>query len=228
MHDFENALIAAENSLNFRNGIYDHRKCIASGVFTRSKMEENEDLFYTFADLTLHAFTPEMEARFEKGTIMLQYYENIPYGQMVYGIPCNLWMPTGTDYSTSGLTTIDMWLTKAECLIRKGDNASLESAMAIINNIRENRIIPDVYEPLDVTDSDDLFAVLKNMYRCENWFTYKNFLDMKRWNTEDKYKETLTRNILGVEYKLEPESTLWIFPFPQNATAYNENLIQNY
>ena len=49
-----------------------------------------------------------------------------------------------------------------------------------------------------------------------------------RWNTEDAYKETLRKNLLGQEFELRPDSPLWIFPFPQNATNYNPNLTQNY
>ena len=59
--------------------------------------------------------------------------------------------------------------------------------------------------------------------------TYENFFDSKRWNSEEKYKRTITRDLgeYGV-YSITPESHLWIFPFPANATRFNSSLTQNY
>ena len=111
--------------------------------------------------------------------------------------------------TTGGLTTIDMYLTRAECLIRSNKGDDLQEAMNVINTIREKRIDP--YTPLSAADPAQAFAV-----------------NLKRWNTEDAYKETLHKNLLGQEFELRPDSPLWIFPFPQNATNYNPNLTQNY
>ena len=59
--------------------------------------------------------------------------------------------------------------------------------------------------------------------------TYENFFDCKRWNTEENYRRTITRDIpeLGT-FTLAPDSPLWIFPFPANAVRYNSSLTQNY
>ena len=128
--------------------------------------------------------------------------------------------------TTGGLTTVDMHLTRAECLIRSNKGDDLQQAMKIINTIREKRIDP--YTPQSATDPATAFKYLKQLSRTENWFSYRNFVNLKRWNTEDAYKETLHKNLQGHEFELRPDSPLWIFPFPQNATNYNPNLTQNY
>ena len=62
--------------------------------------------------------------------------------------------------------------------------------------------------------------------------TYENFFDCKRWNTEEKYKRTITKTIPinGEErtFSIAPNSPLWVLPFPANAVQYNSSLTQNY
>ena len=51
---------------------------------------------------------------------------------------------------------------------------------------------------------------------------------MKRWNSEEDYKQTNTRMVNGKTYTLRPDSPMWVFPFPANAVNYNPTLTQNY
>jgi hypothetical protein len=118
-----------------------------------------------------------------------------------------------------------MYLTKAECLIRKGE---IFDAVNILNDIREKRIMSAEYVPAEAANATEAFALLKRISRTENWHGCKNFINMKRWNTEDAYKETLRKTLLNADYELAPDSPLWVFPFPQNATGFNPNLTQNY
>ena len=146
-------------------------------------------------------------------------------------------------YSPLGLTTVDMYLTQAECYIREG---KVTEAMELLNKIRENRIVEGQYTEKTAASAEEAFAIMKNISRTENFATLKNFINLKRWNTEPAYQETLTKtiewdvNIYNDEGKvidtephswsgeLAPDSPLWIFPFPQNATTFNPNLTQNY
>ena len=114
----------------------------------------------------------------------------------------------------------------------------------LLNQIREKRLVN--YTEATAASAEDAFAWLKRISRTENFATLKNFINLKRWNTEPAYQETLRKtiewdvntydaegNVIGTERKtwsgeLTPDSPLWIFPFPQNATNYNPNLTQNY
>jgi len=71
-------------------------------------------------------------------------------------------------------------------------------------------------------------AKLMRAKRIECLFTYNNFFDMKRWNSEEDYKQTITRMVNGKTYTLRPDSPMWVFPFPANAVNYNPTLTQNY
>ena len=114
--------------------------------------------------------------------------------------------------------------------------------MEAINTVRQKRIRTDVYEPMEAANMAEGMKKVKYMMRTENFFSFKNYISLKRWNTEDAYKETINKSIsfevtdpdtnqtriLSYDFSLRPDSPLWIFPFPQSATNYNPTLTQNY
>jgi hypothetical protein len=60
-------------------------------------------------------------------------------------------------------------------------------------------------------------------------WTVKNYINIKRWNAENnEWTETEKKTVVGKEYTLSPNSPLWIWAFPANATSVNSNLTQNY
>lgn len=132
-----------------------------------------------------------------------------------------------SSWNTIGLKTTYMYLILAENDI---NNGAYDSAMGYLDLIRVKRINPKKYTPLQgtVTDKAEAIKHLKQTAHGECIFTYYNFVNRKRWNRLDDYKETLTRQIGDKTYTLSPESTLWIFPFPQNVTGYNPHVTQNY
>lgn len=256
MRDYEGAFAAADESLKLKNTIDDYSTLLQPeamfgyGIneFVRPYLTLQEELFETPYYVMLQALTPELWDTFEEGHIVKDYLLTdvklfgIPMlGSQYWGlnIPCLYAM--NTYYSPLGLTTVDMYLTQAECYIREGN---VSEAMSLLNQIREKRIVP--YEAVSVSSAEEAFAWLKNISRTENFATLKNFINLKRWNTEPAYQETLKKtiewdvNILGdggqivdVEHhtftaELRPDSPLWIFPFPRNSTSHNPNLTQNY
>ncbi|MDR2130741.1 MAG: RagB/SusD family nutrient uptake outer membrane protein, partial [Odoribacteraceae bacterium] len=237
MHDFTGAAAAANRSLALQNTVDDHRANLAPGAdpifgtpgtfFNRPELQNSEDLFYTNSvNLVLNGITPDLKAAFEPGSI---FYNRIAkaniLGASMYGLSdIDVLFGANVYLNASGLTTVDMYLTLAECKIRSGD---VPGAMSILNDtIRAKRVDP--YTPLAAANATEAFAILKRVSRTETWFGPKNFINLKRWNTEEAYKETLRKTLLDVDYELRPDSPLWILPFPQNATGYNPNLTQNY
>src|SRR5690606_22410186 len=98
-------------------------------------------------------------------------------------------------YSIHSLTTVDMYLTRAECPLR-GGSGDVAAALAILDRIRERRIDPEGYTPLPVGSKADAIAALKRVARQENFATSKNFIDMKRWNaSEPEWQSTLTKTL---------------------------------
>lgn len=233
MRKFPDALAAANASLAINSYINDDRLYAPVGSlrFEKLQVSPQENLFYMGAAGTplLASLSVEMNDIFEPGNIIDSYVK--PYyaaGNPFSNVPgSKLFLYSTFTYAinTAGLTTSDTYLIKAECLARSGD---LTGALGIINQIRQRRIHASVYAPVSAGTEAGVMTLLKRTARIEFLYTMRNFLDMKRWNADDVYKQNVTRTLSGTTYTLKPESSLWIFPFPQSATNYNPLLTQNY
>ena len=118
----------------------------------------------------------------------------------------------------------------AECLIRTGE---IRRGLELVDMVRQNRIedaasYAELYDmsPIDEKGAMDLLMPAK-WIECLGG--YENFFDMKRRNSEDAYRTSITRNLgeYGT-FTLSADSPLWILPFPGNATRHNPTLTQNF
>lgn len=124
------------------------------------------------------------------------------------------------DYS---FTVPEMMLIEAEALARKKDTKALD----ILNNLRVMRFSEDDYTPLKEGDGPDLLSIVLSERRRELALSGLRWLDMKRLSKEGIYTKTLTRTLDGVDYKLEPDSKLYVFPIPLQVISLNSNIIPN-
>ena len=239
MQRFNDALQCARQSLELNNQIYDHRPFLQTGVMVRKRLEVVEDLFMAPMSVSFYMATNEFEQAVEPGTILVKALPTEElYARLYYGMEgymeggysdYGLMHPEMYDFNfnfhlnSDGLTTADMHLTEAECLLRGGN---IDEAMNVLDKVRVNRIDPEIYKPLkgNVTSKEEAIIHLKQAYRLEGFCTMKTFCNMKRWNIENDWKETLTKTINGDTYTLSPESRLWVFPFPINVLSTNPNL----
>jgi hypothetical protein len=232
MRDYIGALAAANASLAINSTVIDYNLYAPVGTVALSKpiMTAADNLFYASEKgfPTLNGPSLEARAAYEPGTVLNEYL-NVYYpldASTITGVPnSKLFYTAPIAVNTAGLTTSDTYMIKAECLARTG---GVPGAMSIINSIRKKRIHASVYADLTATTEAQAMAHLKRTFKSEFIYSFKNYFNVKRWNTEAAYKETISKTINGVTYTLSPESPIWIFPFPQSATSYNPNLTQNY
>lgn len=236
MHRYGEASQAASQSLAITDYVEDERSYFDTepnpfmGSFTRSKGACQEDLICFPQWNALFGITPEMYALFEPGHVWLDYCfdSSFAYSSMYFGLADVAYsMCMDAYFSYIGLTTIDTRMIEAECLMREGE---FDDALALMDEVREMRIDPAVYQPWKgtTTDRGEVFRKLQQVWRTENLYTMKNFINMKRWNTEPEYQTTLRKTLLGKDYELTPDSPLWIFPIPLSASSINPNLTPNY
>lgn len=246
MRKFDQALVAARASLKINNQLDNHNNMLVdypvTGVspnpkgWARPRFTSKEDLFNTPSVMYLTWYAPETLAQFDPNSVLYNYMPtqvNIPfpgdYGGSYHGMPGEkaVWTLSGTmsEVSGAGLTSVDMRLAEAECLMRAND---LGGAKQKMEDIRKMRIITSRYTASPAATKAELFVLLKQLSRSENFNTFKDMIDLKRWNTEPEFAANLRRTILGETYTLTPQSPLWIYPFPQNATTFNPQLTQNY
>lgn len=139
----------------------------------------------------------------------------------------------------SGLSSVEMWLVKAECIIRTGGN--ITEAMNILNRVREKRFdssTPREIIYLSATDSRQALRHVLDERSREMPFSMR-WSDIRRCNfNEDPNDDiVITRNFYNVDaygvkddqpktYKLLPESRLYASPIPQREIIASNGVIK--
>lgn len=117
----------------------------------------------------------------------------------------------------------EMMLIEAEALARKKDAACLD----ILDKLRQTRFSTQEYRPLTVSDGTSLLDMVLDERRRELCLNSLRWLDMKRLAAEGIYNKTITRELEGKTYTLEPNSKLYVFPIPLQVLAINGNIVPN-
>jgi tetratricopeptide (TPR) repeat protein len=233
MGDYENALTYANKALAINDKLFDwvgyynqHAATITDLTDTSTRLPspmgfdyvENYDYRHgsTSYSGSESGLTLERAARFEKGDARMaarwKYYDagNDPYYRS---------MMTGY-YNYSGMTTVEVYLIKAECLARSG---KYTDAMDVLNKVRQTRILPADYQPLTATDEATAMSYIIRTKQNEMILTQVPFMDARRLNAEGKYPVKLTKTLDGKQISLAVDSHLWTMPFPQGATDNTGN-----
>lgn len=152
---------------------------------------------------------------------------NSLYGMITTGVNGSLMYYAMSSWvNTYGITSDRMYYTAAECYIRTGQ---IQKGMDLVNQVRQYRIDAAHYEPLTASTEAEAMAKMQDAKWIECLDTYENFFDCKRWNTESAYRRTITRDLGDYgTFSISPDSPLWIFPFPLQATRKNATLTNNY
>lgn len=134
-------------------------------------------------------------------------------------------------YPTVGYKTTDVYLMLAECYAREN---KLAEAMEVVNKLRVKRILSGTINlPVPATRKETMDIVI-NERRKELLFGFHRFFDLKRLNNEPEYAKTVVRTFPLVNktvpqktYTLQPNSRLYILPFPMNILRKNPSLTLN-
>lgn len=134
-------------------------------------------------------------------------------------------------YPTVGMKTPELYLMLAECYARE-DN--YQEAIATLNTLRETRIAGPAALLAAPNSRKETMELVINERRKELPFGYHRFFDLKRLNIEPEYAKTVTRKFPLVSqampqqtYTLEPNSRMYIIPFPLDVMEKNPNLRLN-
>lgn len=129
-------------------------------------------------------------------------------------------------FNYGGMTTVEVYLIKAECLARAGQ---ISEALGILNTIRKTRILAASYQDIATTDKTTALNAIFKTKRNELILTIVPFADARRLNAEGVYKVSFTKTADGITYNLSSESHMWTMPFPQGATKNpgNGTITQN-
>lgn len=152
---------------------------------------------------------------------------NSLYGQMMSGLDGSLMYFAMSAWGNAyGITSDRMYYIAAECYIRTGE---IQKGLELINKVRQNRIDADHYQPLTASTEAQAMKLMQDAKWIECIGSYENFFDCKRWNTEEAYRRTITRDLGdNGKFSISPDSKLWVLPFPLQATRKNAALTNNF
>lgn len=127
-------------------------------------------------------------------------------------------------WNSAGIRLSEVYLIIAECYARMGN---VSETVNWLNALREYRFRAGEMVPVEAKEAAEARQMVINERRMELILTSNTFFDAKRYTVIPEYRRTLTKTIRDVEYKLEPNSHLYILPFSIEAMESNPNLIQN-
>lgn len=134
-------------------------------------------------------------------------------------------------YPTVGMKTPEVYLILAECYAR--DN-KLAEAVDVLNKLRAKRIVSGTVNLTVPATRKETMQLVINERRKELLLGFNRFFDLKRLNTETEYAKTVTRvfpivnkTVPQKTYTLQPNSRLYIVPFPLSALTKNPKLTLN-
>lgn len=234
MKRYDEALAMANKALEYQDAIEDRSYIVETGMWSLNYDSPNNILFMAgMISPVMELISPETVAKFEEGDYVKDYdfmtWDDVS-GEATSGVPGSSYcFAFGVWGNSFGLTVERIMYVAAECYIRSGE---IETGLGLVNDIRELRIHKDFYQPFSADTEEEAMALLQDAKWIECIGTYENFFDCKRWNSEEKYRRTITKTIPindeEMTFSIAPDSPLWVLPFPSNAVQYNSSLTQNY
>lgn len=134
-------------------------------------------------------------------------------------------------YPTVGMKTTEVYLMLAECYARQD---RFNDAVAVLNTLRAKRILSGTVNLAVPATRTATMQLVINERRKELLLGFNRFFDLKRLNNEPNYAKTVTRvfplvnqTVPQKTYTLQPDSRLYIIPFPLSALTKNPKLTLN-
>lgn len=111
----------------------------------------------------------------------------------------------------NGLTTAEILLIRAECLLRTGQAGEARQLLA---QLQKNRYVTGTAPNLSLLTDKELMKELLLERRKELVYRDIRWSDLKRLNLEPEHQVTLERVVNGEVYTLLPNSTNYVLPIP--------------
>ena len=254
--DWEKAKTAAETSLRLNSTLVDYNVINNDGGTARNRdyAKENnpEVLSYHWMSgwggaeqVALYHYgiiSPELKQLFESndlryklflrdtGTSITSWFDT--------GSGAAIWTPAITNldrftYMIVGMRTAEVYLILAEAYARLNQ---LNQAVDYVNRLRAKRLSGTNTAIATPSSQKEMMDQIILERRKELLYGFNRFFDLKRFNTEPEYQKTITRQFPVVNvseaypqktYTLQPNSRMYIIPFPHSARDKNPNLTLN-
>ncbi|MBO9154839.1 RagB/SusD family nutrient uptake outer membrane protein [Chitinophaga sp. GCM10012297] len=114
----------------------------------------------------------------------------------------------------NGFATDEAYLIQAECYARLN---KIPEAMQVLNTLLKSRWSKSVpYIDLQADTELEALQLVLTERKKELNFRGVRWMDLKRLNKDPRFAQTITRQVLGQTYTLEPNSYKYSFPIPDD------------
>ncbi|WP_257657886.1 RagB/SusD family nutrient uptake outer membrane protein [Parapedobacter lycopersici] len=128
-------------------------------------------------------------------------------------------------FPMTGLTTPELYLIKAECLVREGQT---DAGLNVLDDLLRTRWDTEAdYSPTTASDDEEALRIVLTERRKELVFKGLRWYDLRRLNKDPRFAKTLTRTYNGETYTLAPDSKRYAFPIPNTEWMANPGIQQN-
>jgi len=231
MRDFNNAALYADSALALQSGLLDLKTYENAPGTILVRLLNPEIIFSKIAGVNYAATSLSSDLLTSLGTTDLRYKLFTDVGNRFRGqFSASFTGRASTKYLinesviNNGPTVPEMMLIKAECLSRAGKTAD---AMTLINNLRIKRFTAANYAPLTAASAADALRIVVEEKRREFFGTGMRWFDQKRLNLDNDFAITKNRSFKGVNYTLQPNSNLYVYPIGDKYILLNPELQQN-
>lgn len=124
----------------------------------------------------------------------------------------------------AGLTVDEMYLVKAECEARTGNN---DQSLTALNTVLIKRFKTGKYTPYTAGSVTDVLALVLSEKRKECLFRNLRWSDLRRLNQDARFAKPLTRVVEGITYSLPPNDLRYTLPIPEDeirSTGIEQNI----
>lgn len=186
-------------------------------VIYYANMRNNIYQQLTYATGALYTVLPSLINSYETGDLRktVWFRQNANGNWYIKGIN------SGNAFPFTGLATDEIFLIKAECLARRNET---QDAMDHLNKLLKTRWNPNAFTPArsyqNISAINPVEALDKVLLERRKELIWRStrWTDLKRLNLESR-NIVLNRNIEGQIYTLEPNSSKYVLPIPDDEIA---------
>lgn len=215
MGDYPAAGRYADSALQSRNTLIDYNtlSTTATRPFPRAIPSGNDEVIF-YASLSSYTFASSA-ATFADTTLYRSYAAN-DLRKSLFFKASGLSGTFKGNYAGivalfSGIATDELYLIRAECAARQGQTAA---ALSDLNTLLAKRWKTGTFVPLTASGADAALVLVLTERRKELFGRNLRWSDLKRLNSDSRFRVTLTRKVNGNLYTLEPGSKRYAYPLP--------------
>jgi tetratricopeptide (TPR) repeat protein len=218
MQDYDKSLDQAEAAITPSWQLIDFNTLIPSASYPMTR-ENSEVLF----QCRMTVYTTLSSSRLIIDSVLYKSYENndirkTAWFKTVSGNKTFKGSYDGSSQFFNGIALDEIYLTKAECLARKG---RVEEALNVLNDLISTRYFSGTYVPYSTNSQQEALNFILLERKKEILFRGIRWMDLRRLNLDASTATTLYRNLNGTVYTLAPNSPNYILPIPDDVIAFN-------